>query len=419
MTEILVATGVIALLAALLLPTLGRSKAKADRIKCLNNLSTIGKALNSYGNDFDQRLPWQILDDQQRVQLGTSWSDFTLAPAAIFSLPPMVREIGTAKVLLSPCDPERATANEKAEAMWGELNPAQNKILPDDAISYLLIEGGDIQRPTTVLAVTRNISDCDLQLARWVGADERPVMDEAMAGLMRGEGQLVMADGSAHLSNDEDIGPKGLIVVPHVKSAGAGNSVEDASANALGCCGGFVEVPITEVFVTEPGDHHAFIIDRSGSMIADDRLNEAKNSLIKALYAMPPRKRFYITFFDHETFPMDGSSRHALRFHVDLVRPWIEAMNPRGTTDPRESIRDAFERIQPDTIWILTDGWFNGPGAGPGVHKLVAELNTNQMVRINTVGYARNPSRVDRRTLADIARDNNGTFYFAPSGHWD
>ena len=418
MTEMLVTAGIIAMLAALLLPTLGRSKAKANRIKCLNNLATIGKALNSYGHEFEGRLPWQILDPQQRVQLGTSWSDFTLAPAAIFSLPPMVHEIGNAKVLLSPCDPERATANEKAEAMWGELNPAKNKILPDDAISYLLIEGGDIARPTTVLAVTRNISDCNLQKARWVGADEEPVMDQAMAGLMRGEGQLVMADASAHLATDEDLGKKGLIIKAHVQSEG-GNSVKEASANALGCCGGFVEVPITEVFVTEPGNHHAFIIDRSGSMSSEDRLNEAKNALIKALHEMPATKKFYVIFFDHDSFPMQGSSRYALRFQVDFVRPWIEKQTPRGTTDPSESIRDAFERIQPDTIWILTDGWFNGKGGGPAVRQLITDLNPDRLVRVNTVGFANQSPQVDRRTLGAIAKDNNGTFYFSPSGHRD
>jgi hypothetical protein len=268
-----------------------------------------------------------------------------------------------------------------------------------------------------VLAVTRNISDCDLRQARWVGADEEPVMDEAMAGLMRGEGQLVMADASAHLSNDTDLGPKGLIIVPHIKSAG-GNSVEEASAHALGC-GSFVRMPITEVFVTEPGNHHTFIIDKSGSMTADARLNEAKNALLNALYETPPTKKFYIFFFDSSTKPMVGGPRHAFRFQVDLIRPWVEKQSPGGSTDPRAAIRDAFERIQPDTIWILTDGWFNGAGRGAGVRQLITELNTNRLVRVNTVGFARTSSQVDRRTLSAIASDNNGTFFFSPSGHRD
>ncbi|SVC02332.1 uncharacterized protein METZ01_LOCUS255186, partial [marine metagenome] len=45
LVEVLVTIGIIGTLAALLLPALSRGKAKAHRIKCLNNLSTIGKAL--------------------------------------------------------------------------------------------------------------------------------------------------------------------------------------------------------------------------------------------------------------------------------------------------------------------------------------------------------------------------------------
>ena len=417
LVELLVVMGIIGLLAALLLPALSRGKAKAHRIKCLNNLSTIGKALNSYGHDFGGRLPWQILEVQQRDQLGSSWSDFTLAPAAIFSLPPMVREIGNAKVLLSPCDPERMPFNEKAVEMWDKLDPTKNIILPELAISYLLVEGGDINRPTTMLALTRNVSDCDLRQARWVGADERPVLDEAMAGLMRGKGQLVMADGSAHLSNDADLGKDGQVVKPHVKSDG-GNSVKEASPHALGCVGGFVALPIAEVFVTDPGNHHTFIIDKSGSMGADNRLVHAQNALLNALSNMKPRKKFYVFFFDSSTIAMKGGPRRAFKWEIDLVRPWIEEQTPGSMTDPREAILDAFERIHPDTIWILTDGGFNGSGGSPAVRKLITQLNTNRLVRVNTVGFARYPRQVDRN-LGAIAADNNGTFYFSRSGDLD
>jgi len=410
-----VTIGIIGLLAALLLPALSRGKAQAHRITCLNNLSTIGKALTIYGHSFDGRLPWQILNDQQRVQLGSSWSDFTMAPAAIFSLPPMVQEIGNAKVLLSPCDPTRKPYNEEAKKMWGTLNPAKNIILPEKAISYLLIEGGDLARPTTVLAITRNVSDCDLRNARWVGSDEEFLTDMpmAMAGLTKGKGQLVMADGSAHLSNDADLGKQGQIIRPHVKSEG-GNSIEEASTHALGCADGFVVVPITEVFVTKLGNHHAFIIDKSGSMGAEDRLNQAQNALLAALYKMKPTKKFYVFFFDSSSKGMEGGSRRAFKWEIDLVRPWIEKQTPGSMTDPRGAIRDAFERIHPDTIWILTDGMFNGRGGSTAVRKLITQLNTNRLVRVNTVGFGRDPRDVDRN-LGGIAVDNNGTYYFSRS----
>lgn len=413
LVELLVTVGIIGLMAALLLPALGRGKAKAQRVKCVNNLATIGKALTGYAHDFDGRLPWQILQDQQRDQLGSSWTDFTLAPAAIFSLPPMVQEIGNAKVLLSPCDPARAPANEKAEAMWDRLNPAQDIILPEKAISYLLIEGGDVGRPTTVLATTRNISDCDLRKARWVGADEDLILEAAMAGLMKGEGQLVMADGSTHLSVDADLGPDGLLLREHVTSFG-GNSITEASSFALGCCGGFIEKPIEEVFTPDPGNHHTFIIDKSGSMTLDDRLILAQNALINALDQLNPKKQFYVYFFDSDTTPMEGGSRRAFRWEVDQAKPWIREQTPGGTTNPLDAIQDTFERIQPDTIWILTDGRFNNPGRGPAVRQLITDLNTNRLVRVNTIGFGRDPRSVDS-VLSGIATDNNGTFFFSRS----
>ena len=53
------------------------------------------------------------------------------------------------------------------------------------------------------------------------------------------------------------------------------------------------------------------------------------------------------------------------------------------------------------------------------MRNLITELNTNRVVQVNTVGFAREPSRVDSRILGAIARDNNGTFYFSKSGQTD
>jgi prepilin-type processing-associated H-X9-DG protein/prepilin-type N-terminal cleavage/methylation domain-containing protein len=51
LVELLVVIGVIALLAALLLPTLARSKASAQRIKCTSNLHQLGLAAHLYWDD--------------------------------------------------------------------------------------------------------------------------------------------------------------------------------------------------------------------------------------------------------------------------------------------------------------------------------------------------------------------------------
>ena len=56
--ELLVVCAVIAVLAALLLPTFGKAKENARRAKCMSNLKQCGVALELYGSeDSEQRLP--------------------------------------------------------------------------------------------------------------------------------------------------------------------------------------------------------------------------------------------------------------------------------------------------------------------------------------------------------------------------
>jgi len=55
--ELLVVIAIIALLASMLLPTLGRAKEKGRAIQCVNNLRQLGLAMQMYGDDSEGRLP--------------------------------------------------------------------------------------------------------------------------------------------------------------------------------------------------------------------------------------------------------------------------------------------------------------------------------------------------------------------------
>jgi prepilin-type N-terminal cleavage/methylation domain-containing protein/prepilin-type processing-associated H-X9-DG protein len=57
LVELLVVIAIIAILAGLLMPALGRSKAQAHNAACINNLRQLGIAVRLYAEDNDERLP--------------------------------------------------------------------------------------------------------------------------------------------------------------------------------------------------------------------------------------------------------------------------------------------------------------------------------------------------------------------------
>ena len=417
--ELLVVIAILGVLVALLLPVLARAKAKASRVKCVSQLGQVATALIAFSNENGGRLPWQLTPLTQREFFGPQSDDFASHPAAIFSLPTLRTGLGSAEILWSPCDAEREAANEAARADWARYDPIEGRILSHKAISYVLIHGADTGRPTTVLGTTRNLSTCDLGTARWSGADEEHVPPEAMSGLNKGQGQLMAADGSAQQSDDADIGAAGKIVLAHRESAG-GVTMGRAATGVLGCSATpqpVVGVKIPNLFpkIAEngKGTRYVFILDCSGSMRIDKRLQLAKHALYRTLEKLGPKKEFFIYFYHGASLPMDGEPLSATQDNIARIKPWVNAIPAAGGTDPRGALREAFGEKQPDTIWLMTDGIFK-VGNDLTVRRLLTDLNKDKKVRVNTVGFGRKLEDMDK-SLAPIASENDGSFEFINS----
>ena len=367
--EMLVVIAIIGVLVAVLLPILSQAKAKAHRVKSVGQLGKIGQAFIGCVQDHEDRLPWQLTPAQAREAFGEYTDDLALDHAAMFSLP-SIRQ--------------------------------------------------DLARPATVLATTRNLSTCNFGTARWSGADEPDPGPETMAGLQRGQGQIVLADESARLSSDANLGETGALIRDHAQSAG-GTYKGPAPTVVLGCGGEPDPIgsstlepgELFQVIQSGKGNRYVFVIDCSGSMNCDGRLSMAKSELIAAILSMEPDKEFFIYYYNHDSIPMLGGIKKATKESLRIVTPWIKGQIATGNTNPRAALRDAFEKMEPDTVWLLTDGIFmQQPGMTP-VAALIRELNDDE-VCVNTIGFHNNRNSVDR-SLGPIAVANDGTYRFVNS----
>ena len=187
------------ILASMLLPALGNAARMANRFKCINNLKELGRAHLDFAVENDEKMPWQLNPAQRLEHFGFALN-LGQNLGANLGLSAIKENLSSPKILLSPCDPARSAANEELELNWQSYDTKAGKPVQKNGVSYAFCLGGDVGKPSTVLALTRNLSKKSLTGARWLGADRDPDDSNTMEGLYDGEGQVSKADGSATLS---------------------------------------------------------------------------------------------------------------------------------------------------------------------------------------------------------------------------
>ena len=216
---------------AVLLPALAKAPSKANRVKCVNNMSQLYMAGLSFAQDNNERMPWQLNTNGVRNHfgLGASNDEYgkqgnpainevnahtnSLAAAGVYGLTAMKFELQTPRILLSPCDSVRAAANQIADSNWHSYDTKAKGVSAElgAGASYVLVRGADSLRPNSVYALTRNWSADRLDTGKWLGSKSDKGNARTMSGLKASQGQVVKCDGSARQSNNSDFGAGGSL----------------------------------------------------------------------------------------------------------------------------------------------------------------------------------------------------------------
>ena len=174
--ELLVVVAIIGILASMLLPALAKARSKANRVKCGNNLKTVGTAWNGFATtngDYPWMCYWReitpIYKNQPRDNNGRTWSGPTWYARNIEYMWMAVKDdVKTIKTLLSPCDPASKKGNQDwyvREITTQKKNDhgifAGRGLVENYAQSYSVHKGSSAQDGSTILALTKNTLGAD------------------------------------------------------------------------------------------------------------------------------------------------------------------------------------------------------------------------------------------------------------------
>ena len=203
----------LALCAAVVLPALAASRPRSHRVACVNNLRQIGGALQLWGNDHGDKLPFEVSYwEGGTMFIGGSnggGGDPRLAALALnvwFHFSWLSNELNSAAILLCPSDTGRPARDFSGDPNGGYIHPN----FANAATSYTLGHYS-LDNPLTFVSTDRNVgfdSSTSCTLLTQVRVIANPGFPSSTvnwtAGLHNFSGNLLRRDGTVEQLGTSD-----------------------------------------------------------------------------------------------------------------------------------------------------------------------------------------------------------------------
>jgi prepilin-type N-terminal cleavage/methylation domain-containing protein len=174
--ELLVVIAIIAILAALILPALARSKMQARVTQDLSNLKQVGVGLRLWANDNEGKFPWAIDYTEGGSKDAPEWVQHFRACSNELVIP---------AILVCPADKARAAAPD-----WATIAGYDN-------VSYFVGLTAEESKPQTLLTGDGNIIGGGGGLNPFWTTSVSDSIDATWDGTLHGNrGNMVLSDGS-------------------------------------------------------------------------------------------------------------------------------------------------------------------------------------------------------------------------------